>query len=58
MRKTRTAAPQAKQADIVNSLTNAYCPYVQKDAAVPAAQKGPALDRFSVLVYTQLTKRD
>jgi mono/diheme cytochrome c family protein len=56
--KTRKAAPQAKQADIVNSLTNAYCPYVQKDAAVPAALKGPALDRFSVLVYTQLTKRD
>ena len=56
--KTKKAAPQAKQADIVNSLTNAYCPYVQKNAAVSPQQKGPVLDRFSVLVYTQLTKQD
>ena len=58
VQKTRKAAPQAKQADIVNSLTNAYCPFVQKNAAISAQQKGPALDRFSVLVYTQLTKQD
>jgi mono/diheme cytochrome c family protein len=53
----KKVSPQAKQADIVNSLTNAYCPYVQKNQAVPAARKGPYLDRFSILVYTQLTKQ-
>jgi mono/diheme cytochrome c family protein len=52
---TKKADPDAKQADIVNSLTNAYCPFVQKNPDVPARQKGPYLDRFSVLVYTQLT---
>ncbi len=52
------AVPDAKQADIVNSLTNAFCPYVQKNNAVSARLKGPYLDRFSILVYTQLTKRD
>jgi mono/diheme cytochrome c family protein len=52
---TKKADPDAKQADIVNSLTNAFCPYVQKNADVPARGKGPYLDRFSILVYTQLT---
>jgi mono/diheme cytochrome c family protein len=58
VKDVKKVAPQAKQGDIVNSLTNAYCPYVAKNSAVPARQKGPVLDRFSVLVYTQLTKAD
>jgi hypothetical protein len=51
-------APEAKQGDIVNSLTNAYCPYVENDQKVPAKMKGPVLDRFAVLVYTQLTNNE
>jgi mono/diheme cytochrome c family protein len=58
VKDVRKVAPQAKQADIVNSLTNAYCPYVDKNTSVVARQKGPILDRFSVLVYSQLTKQD
>jgi mono/diheme cytochrome c family protein len=51
----KKAAPQADQADIVNSLTAAYCPIVVADASIPAQRKAPALDQFSVLAYTQLT---
>ena len=51
--QAKRAVPGAKQADVVNSLTRAYCPYVDKDASVPAARKGPVLDRFATLVYTQ-----
>jgi mono/diheme cytochrome c family protein len=54
VKSVRKVAPEAKQGDIVNSLTNAYCPYVENDQAVPAKMKGPILDRFAVLVYTQL----
>jgi mono/diheme cytochrome c family protein len=50
--------PKAKRGDIVNSLTNAYCPYVENDQKVPARMKGPILDRFAVLVYTQLTNNE
>ena len=53
LEQAKKAAPGAKQADVVNSLTRAYCPYVDKDASVPAPQKGPMLDRFATLIYTQ-----
>ena len=55
VKQARKAAPDAKQADVVNSLTRAYCPYVDKAASVPARQKGPVLDRFATLVYTQFS---
>ena len=55
VKQARRAAPDAKQADVVNSLTRAYCPYVDKAASVPARQKGPVLDRFATLVYTQFS---
>ncbi len=54
----KKADPGAKQADVVNTLTRAYCPYVAKDAGVPPRQKGPVLDQFAALVYTQFTQRD
>jgi mono/diheme cytochrome c family protein len=54
----KKAAPQADQADIVNSLTAAYCPVVAADASIPAARKAPALDQFSILAYTQLTNHE
>jgi len=50
----KSADPKAKQADIVNSLTIAYCPVVEKDPKIPANLKVPALDRFSERVYTEL----
>ena len=45
--KAKAAAPDAKPADIVNSLTIAYCPIVEKDAKIPADLKVPTLDHFS-----------
>jgi mono/diheme cytochrome c family protein len=58
VKDVKKVAPGAKRGDIVNSLTNAYCPYVENDQKVPAKMKGPVLDRFAVLVYTQLTNNE
>jgi hypothetical protein len=52
--KVKAAAPNAKQDDIVNSLTIAYCPVVEKDAKIPANLKVAALDHFSERVYSVL----
>ncbi len=52
--KIKAAAPHAQQADIVNSLTLAYCPIVRDDAKVPANLKVPQLDNFSDRVYSEL----
>lgn len=46
--------PQAKQANIVNSLTIAYCPIAEADARVPADMKVAALDHFGERVYSEL----
>ncbi len=54
----KKAEPGAKQAEVVNTLTRAYCPYVAKDARVPVAQKGQVLDQFAALVYTQFSQRN
>ena len=53
--KVKAAAPDAKQADIVNSLTIAYCPIVRDDPKVPKDLKTPRLDMFSLRVYSDLT---
>jgi mono/diheme cytochrome c family protein len=50
----KAAAPHAKQNDIVNSLTIAYCPIVRDDSRVPADLKVPTLDHFSERVYSEL----
>jgi len=52
--KVKAAVPQAKQADIVNSLTIAYCPIVEADGRIPAGMKVAALDHFSERVYSEL----
>lgn len=52
--KVRAAAPKAKQADIVNSLTIAYCPVVAANDSLSQQQKVWQLDQFSESVYTQL----
>jgi mono/diheme cytochrome c family protein len=50
----RRKAPHAQSADIVNQLTAAYCPYVFNNKSVPANRRGPALDQFAELVYSQM----
>jgi mono/diheme cytochrome c family protein len=52
--KAKAAAPQASQAELVNGLTEAYCPVVVADPAVPDALKVPQLDQFSDRVYSEV----
>ena len=52
--QVKAADPQAKQADIINSLTIAYCPVVAQDKSLSAPQKAAELGQFSQMVYTQL----
>jgi mono/diheme cytochrome c family protein len=52
--KIKAAAPTAKRADIVNSLTIAYCPIVETDTSLPASSKVAELDMFSERVYSEL----
>ena len=54
LRKVKAAAPDAKQDDIVNSLTIAYCPIIVHAANVPANLKVAQLDHFSERVYSEL----
>lgn len=51
--QVRKAAPQAKQADVINSLTISYCPIVQAGPGT-LPQKVEMLDEFSERLYTQL----
>ena len=55
--KVRAIDPKAKQADVVNSLTIAYCPVVAADDSLSAQQKIWQLDQFGESVYTQLTTK-
>ena len=54
VQKVKTAVPHAQQADIINSLTIAYCPVVEQDAKLPLAQKVEQLGHFSERVYSEL----
>ena len=51
--KVRAANPKIAEADLVNSLTIAYCPVVQADSTLNAQQKTWQLDLFGEQVYTQ-----
>ena len=56
--KVRAGAPKARQADIINSLTLAYCPVVAAKASLPTqAQKAELLDEFAERVYTELASK-
>jgi hypothetical protein len=44
----------AKDDDIVNALTAAYCPTVVADKGASAAARAAQLGNFSVLVYGQI----
>ncbi len=52
--KVNAAAPGVPRADVVNSLTIAYCPVVEQDANIPANLKVAMLDQFSERVYSVL----
>jgi mono/diheme cytochrome c family protein len=52
--QVKAAAPRAEPADIVNSLTIAYCPVIEHDTRVSADLKVPQLDQFSERVYSEL----
>ena len=54
--EVRKAAPNAKQADIVNSLTIAYCPVAEASTGTQA-DKVDMLDQFSERVYTQVVSK-
>ena len=56
VQKVQRAAPGTPQADVVNRLTAAYCPVVETSKTLPQNRQAPALDQFSTLVYTELTK--
>ena len=51
------AVPGAKNDDVVNQLTAAYCPIVFNDKAVAPGQRAPKLDQFASLVYTVLSEQ-
>jgi hypothetical protein len=51
----KAGVPNAKQADIINSLTYGYCPVVAANTSLTnAAQKSELLDEFAERVYTQI----
>jgi mono/diheme cytochrome c family protein len=50
----RHTVPDAQGADIVNQLTAAYCPIVFNNHAIAPALRGPSLDAFASLVYTEV----
>ena len=53
--KVKAAAPTLEQADIVNGLTQAYCPIVQNDASLPPDARVWQLTHFADRLYVQLT---
>ena len=55
--KVKAANPGIAQADIVNSLTIAYCPVVQKNASISAPQRLQLLNQFAERVYTQASQK-
>ena len=51
--RMKAALPDASPADIVNGLTVAFCPSVEKQTGLSLGQKRELLDMFSQLAYTQ-----
>ena len=54
VKRLKSNNPQAKRADIVNSLTIAYCPIAAPDGRLATPQSRRQLNRFSELVYAEL----
>ena len=54
--KLKAGLPDVKNDDLVNALTQAYCPIALGDTKVPAARRAINLGNFSGLVYGQIKK--
>jgi mono/diheme cytochrome c family protein len=55
--KVKSAAPKANDDQIVNALTEAYCPVVMSETSKSAAERSADLGNFSGLVYGRLNRR-
>jgi hypothetical protein len=55
--KVKSSDPKADNDQIVNALTDAYCPVVMNEAAKTKLQKAADLGNFSGLVYGRLNRR-
>jgi mono/diheme cytochrome c family protein len=55
--KVKAAGPQIAQADIVNSLTIAYCPVVESRATQTKDLDLVQLNQFAARVYTQISQK-
>jgi len=54
--KARAADPNTPEADVVNSLSIAYCPIIEKNTSLDPAQRLAQLNQFSATVYTQFSQ--
>jgi mono/diheme cytochrome c family protein len=54
IRAVKAKVPDAPQADIVNELTDAYCPVVAADTTLDTVDRWNLLNQFGETVYTQL----
>jgi mono/diheme cytochrome c family protein len=54
--KVKSADPKATNDQIVNALTDAYCPVVMKEASKSTAQRAADLGNFSELIYGRLNR--
>jgi mono/diheme cytochrome c family protein len=52
----KSAGPGIAQADMVNSLTIAYCPIIEKQTALSPEERLARLNQFGERVYTQLSQ--
>jgi mono/diheme cytochrome c family protein len=55
--KVKSAAPKATNDQVVNALTDAYCPVVMKETSKSTVQRAADLGNFSELVYGQINRR-
>lgn len=56
--KIKSAVPSARDDDIVNAMTEAYCPVALGDSSLPAPERTSRLGQFSVLVFGQLKQAE
>jgi mono/diheme cytochrome c family protein len=55
--KVKSAAPKTSDEDLVNALTDAYCPVIAGDKSLGEAERAADLGNFSDLVYGRLKQR-
>ena len=56
--RMHAGAPKAAQADVINSLTLGYCPFVAANKALTTqGQRAEMLDEFSERIYTEIVSK-